>query len=220
MPPDILKKPVNVREKVGTALAGIRGRTWLPIGRRRTTPSRSRPTAPSRPTTSPPGVYRLAIDFHEAGQKPDEPGDRIAWLVQEVTVPETAAKGDKPLELGKFTANVANLFRGDAAPDFEFKTADGRSHRLSDYRGKTVVLRFTEKWDDCPVGYGGSSDDIEKDREAMTEIKRRFLESGHGGPVVWINLSSDPKAASRHRSAAGRQASIRARIHARRRPPR
>ena len=31
---------------------------------------------------------------------------------------------------------------GEAAPDFELHGSDGRTHRLSDYRGQTVVLYF------------------------------------------------------------------------------
>ncbi|MGD8631340.1 MAG: TlpA disulfide reductase family protein [Gammaproteobacteria bacterium] len=34
------------------------------------------------------------------------------------------------------------------APDFELMDTDGRLHRLSDYRGKTVILNFWTTW--CP----------------------------------------------------------------------
>jgi thioredoxin-dependent peroxiredoxin len=41
------------------------------------------------------------------------------------------------------------LEAGDTAPDFAMKDQDGTLHRLSDYRGKTVVLYFYPK-DDTP----------------------------------------------------------------------
>lgn len=37
---------------------------------------------------------------------------------------------------------------GDMAPDWTLKDADGREHKLSDYRGKLVVLDFWASW--CP----------------------------------------------------------------------
>jgi len=36
--------------------------------------------------------------------------------------------------------------RGQQAPDFELKALDGRTIRLSDYRGKAVVLNFWATW--------------------------------------------------------------------------
>lgn len=42
---------------------------------------------------------------------------------------------------------VANLDIGDAAPDFDLPTDDGRSLRLSDLRGRMVVLFFYPKDD-------------------------------------------------------------------------
>jgi peroxiredoxin Q/BCP len=36
---------------------------------------------------------------------------------------------------------------GDVAPDFQVKDHTGRTHKLSEYRGKTVVLWFYPKAD-------------------------------------------------------------------------
>ena len=39
----------------------------------------------------------------------------------------------------------ANLKVGDTAPDFALPGSDGKTHKLSDYRGKTVVLAWFPK---------------------------------------------------------------------------
>lgn len=39
----------------------------------------------------------------------------------------------------------ADLKAGDMAPDFSLPGSDGKVHKLSDYRGKTVVLAWFPK---------------------------------------------------------------------------
>lgn len=126
-----------------------------------------------------PGVYKLLIELNEADAKPDKWGEQVAWLAQEVTVPEQGNSPDGPIDLGRFTLNMEYLFYGDAAPDFAFKTADGRTHRLSEYRGKKVMLCFSEKW--AALEWITNAD----------EMRRHYLGCSGGGPLVWINLSSD-----------------------------
>lgn len=45
-------------------------------------------------------------------------------------------------------ASGVGIANGTAAPDFELKTVDGKTHKLSDYKGKVVMLNFFATW--CP----------------------------------------------------------------------
>lgn len=47
------------------------------------------------------------------------------------------------------TKGMEMLKAGDIAPEFELKDSDGKIHKLSDYKGKIVVLYFYPK-DDTP----------------------------------------------------------------------
>lgn len=40
---------------------------------------------------------------------------------------------------------TADLKAGDMAPDFALQGSDGKTHKLSEYRGKTVVLAWFPK---------------------------------------------------------------------------
>ncbi|SDI57027.1 peroxiredoxin family protein [Natribacillus halophilus] len=53
---------------------------------------------------------------------------------------EGAEESDESDEFG--------LEEGEIAPDFELKTLDGETMRLSDYRGERVMLNFWATW--CP----------------------------------------------------------------------
>ncbi|RSD25019.1 redoxin domain-containing protein [Mesobacillus subterraneus] len=45
-------------------------------------------------------------------------------------------------------AKLSSLREGAEAPDFELNTLDGQTIKLSDYRGKKVILNFWATW--CP----------------------------------------------------------------------
>ena len=53
--------------------------------------------------------------------------------------PPTA--GGQPESAGK-------IVKGQQAPDFTLKDTEGKTHRLSDYRGKVVIVNFWATW--CP----------------------------------------------------------------------
>src|SRR5579862_8936588 len=43
-------------------------------------------------------------------------------------------------------ANAANITEGGVAPDFALQTLDGKTMKLSDFRGKAVLLNFWATW--------------------------------------------------------------------------
>jgi peroxiredoxin len=48
----------------------------------------------------------------------------------------------------EFVATKEGLAKGEAAPDFELSTLTGETVKLSDYKGKKVILNFWATW--CP----------------------------------------------------------------------
>lgn len=63
------------------------------------------------------------------------------------------------------------LNEGDAAPDFESRDADGNAVKLSDLRGRKVVLYFYPK-DDTP----GCTKEACSFRDGFAEFERRGIE--------------------------------------------
>lgn len=65
-------------------------------------------------------------------------------------VPESSIedKNDEDENEKEVDQPVIGLERGDLAPDFELETLDGDTVRLSDFRGKRVMLNFWATW--CP----------------------------------------------------------------------
>ena len=72
--------------------------------------------------------------------------------------------------------NVAKV--GEAAPDFELIDADGKSHRLSEFEGKYIVLEWTNF--QCPF--------VRKhyDTGNMQKLQTMFRKKG----VVWLSICS------------------------------
>jgi len=46
----------------------------------------------------------------------------------------------------EYAESIKRKFTNDAAPDFQLETLDGRKVRLSDYKGKVVLLNFWATW--------------------------------------------------------------------------
>ncbi|HEY8394769.1 MAG TPA: TlpA disulfide reductase family protein [Thermaerobacter sp.] len=91
--------------------------------------------------------------------------------------------GDQaPGDTGATTGPFAPVVVGSRAPDFELKDLNGRTVRLSDYRGKVVFLNFWASW-------------CEPCRQEMPEI-RRLVEKNLPDVVVLGVNTSDPAAPS------------------------
>ncbi len=84
----------------------------------------------------------------------------------------------------------ASLNVGEPAPDFQGVDTGGKTHRLADYRGKTVVLEWTNH--DCPYvrkHYGAGN---------MQAQQREAAAQG----VVWLSVISSAPGKQGHVGAA------------------
>jgi len=104
----------------------------------------------------PSGKYQLTIDLREQVLVKGQTHSPLIDLHrQEIEVPDPPnARSDSPLDLGVIRL-VAQLNQGEMAPDFSYKTGDDKNARLSDYRGKFVLLNFwtasnTPSWAGLP----------------------------------------------------------------------
>ena len=75
---------------------------------------------------------------------------------------------------------------GVVAPDFELPDQDGTMRRLSSYRGRVVVLEWTNH--DCPY--------VRKHYKSanMQNLQREAAERG----IVWLSMASSPKGEQGH----------------------
>lgn len=71
---------------------------------------------------------------------------------------------------------------GTKAPNFQLKTVDGKSFKLSSLKGKVVVLDFWASW--CP--------DCRKDAPNIVRMYHEFKEKG----VVFVGVSFDTEKAN------------------------
>jgi peroxiredoxin len=85
-------------------------------------------------------------------------------------------------EHGKSAAPAAGAEVGKKAPDFTLKDVDGKEHKLADYKGKVVVLQWTNC--DCPFIVRH-----EKTQQTMQKTYSEFK----GKDVAWLAIdSTDP----------------------------
>jgi peroxiredoxin len=133
----------------------------------------------------PGGKYLLTLDLRDlAGKLSQVKSPRIDLRRQEFDVPDSpGGRSDTPFDLGAIDM-VAQLQQGEQAPDFAVNTMDGGNVKLSDYRGKYVLLDF---W------AASSSPSV----AAMPYLKETFeaFEKDPRFAMIGLNLDSDPAAA-------------------------
>src|SRR5689334_14786595 len=75
-------------------------------------------------------------------------------------------------------AELTSVAVGDDAPDFSLKSLDGKTYHLSDFRGKLVVLEWTNPG--CPFVVGQYSSGN------MPALQDKYTKQG----VVWLTINS------------------------------
>jgi peroxiredoxin len=92
---------------------------------------------------------------------------------------------------------------GKPAPDFTGRDINGKTHRLSDYRGKIVILEAYNL--DCPFCANHFK------TGAMQELQKDLTSQG----VIWLLInSSNPKSSSYRTPAEARKEFAREKMHA------
>jgi peroxiredoxin len=133
----------------------------------------------------PGGKYELTLDLRELdGQLSQLKSPRISFRRQEIEVPDSpGGRNDTPLDLGVINM-VAQLNPGDVAPDFAVKTVDDKTVKLSDYKGKYLLLDF---WATSNA----------PSMSAMPELKETYdaFKNNTHFAMIGLNLDTDPATA-------------------------
>jgi peroxiredoxin len=141
-----------------------------------------RPDGTFRAPDVPPGKYKLSLSTYEGGRARELLGG-LSMIVQ--VEPVAPGKTAEPQDLGRLTMTIKERLQvGDAAPDFAVKRLDGNGQiKLSDYKGKLVVLQFWS-WE-LPV----EAMDLKYIRQvaALAEREKDKL------AVIGIGLGNDPQ---------------------------
>jgi len=94
-----------------------------------------------------PGNYHMNISLTNP-ERPDNYYEHIGSLNKNVTIPPApSGKPEEPFDIGLSEVSVQGLQRaGRRAPQFEVKTLDGKTLKLSDFKGKFLFLDFWATW--------------------------------------------------------------------------
>ncbi|UCD52257.1 MAG: redoxin domain-containing protein, partial [Phycisphaerales bacterium] len=129
----------------------------------------------------PAGSYRLNVTVQDRPYgRPYGYGEVIGSLSHEFEVADmNEGRSDEPLDIGTLELKIMKRLKaGDAAPEFEAETFDGAKMKLSDYRGKVVLLNF---W------MSGNRQCTEE----MLNLKEIFETHGKNEQFAMISLSLD-----------------------------
>lgn len=93
---------------------------------------------------------------------------------------DTLAKDKSKEQPAQVTEGEVGLEKGNFAPDFELKTLDGKTMKLSELRGKKVIINFWATW--CPPC-----------RAEMPEMQKFHEEYGDEVVIAAVNATTSEK---------------------------
>jgi len=147
----------------------------------------------------PPGRYSLyvSLELRLPEAPPEASGRVVAQARRDVELPPIPGGGDRTDDVFRLDPVEAAVAAhapevGAPAPDFAIRSLDGKPLRLSDFRGRYVLLDFWTTW--CgPCA------------EELPHLKTTFDMFGDGGRIAMIGLSLDdePGPALRYAEARG-----------------
>jgi thiol-disulfide isomerase/thioredoxin len=128
-----------------------------------------------------PGTYSLSVRGIDTSKKTnDSLGEEVVKGETMFVIPENIA--GKQFDVGELALeSLFNLQVGKEVPDPELKTLDGKPLKLSDHRGKVVLLDFWATWCGPCVG----------DTPNLKAVHEAF---GKDERFVLVSLSLDPDA--------------------------
>jgi peroxiredoxin len=162
-----------------------------------------------------PGRYDLIV---RGGADTYHPDGRVSYDAlgvggADVTVGDIpGGRSDQPQDVGAVVVTVRKLTHvGDAAPPFTARTLDGKDLKLTDYRGKYVLLNFWAAWsrpsaDEVPrlkalyeafgkderfVMLGLSVDATADEARAFADKNGLRWPQAHVGSVLWSPVTAE-----------------------------